>query len=126
LRYNLLFMDKLNRKSAPQLTIPFDRPVTLADLQAFQKSLKEQLLKEIKVILLDQPQPPPRKWLKNKAVAEMLGISAGTLQTLRDNGTIPHSRIGRNIYYDPRDIDKEIERRMSFGRSHMNQYLSIR
>jgi hypothetical protein len=89
------------------------RPVTQADL----KELKEELLKEIKIMIHDQPKPAKRKWLKNKAVMDLLEISSGTLQVLRDNGTIAHTRLGRNIYYDPDDIEKELQRRKANGRT---------
>jgi hypothetical protein len=91
-------------------------PVTQSDL----KELKEKLLKEIKIMLHDQPKPPKRKWLKNKAVMDLLEISPGTLQVLRDNGTIAHTRLGRNIYYDPDDIEKELQRRKAKGRTRPN------
>ncbi len=110
-------------KLVPLPQRPLFQPVTIADLDAFGKSLKTELLKEIRILLRDIPQPAKRKWLKNKAVMEMLEVSAGTLQTLRDTGVIPHSRIGKAIYYDPDDIEKEIQRRKSCGRNHLDQYL---
>lgn len=98
------------------------RPVTIADLELYCQRLKEELLKEIRVMVQDQPKPPPAKWLKNKAAAALLGISVRTLQDIRDKGIVPHSRIGRTIYYDPEDIDREIERRKGRGRHHPEFY----
>jgi len=99
-----------------------NRPVTLTDLELYALRLKVELLKEIKIMLHEQPQPPVQKWLKNKAAAAMLGISVRTLQDLRDKGIVPHSRIGRIIYYDPQDIQREIERRKGRGRHHPEYY----
>ena len=47
-----------------------------------------------------------KKWLKSKEVRNMLGISPGTLQTLRINGTIPYSKVGGVIYYDNDEIQR--------------------
>src|SRR5690606_25104046 len=46
----------------------------------------------------------PNKWLKCGEVMELLGISAGTLQDLRLNGTLPYTEVGGILYYDHREI----------------------
>ena len=45
-----------------------------------------------------------KKWLKSTEVRKLLGISPGTLQNLRINGTLPYSKIGGVIYYDHEEI----------------------
>lgn len=45
-------------------------------------------------------------WLDCIDVMQMLRISYRTLQTLRSNGTIPFSRIGKKVYYLRQDIEK--------------------
>jgi len=45
-------------------------------------------------------------WLDGQDVMNALHISPRTLQTLRDNGTIPFSRIGNKLYYRKQDILK--------------------
>jgi hypothetical protein len=40
----------------------------------------------------------------------MLGISPGTLQNLRVNGTLPYTKVGGVVYYAYEDILKVIER----------------
>jgi hypothetical protein len=92
------------------------RPVTYGDLQMLKQALKEELIQELRQLLLEQPPKPSRKWLKNKAVRDILGVSTGTLQSLRDKGILPFSRIGRHFYYDPADIDAVIEHRKGVGR----------
>jgi len=48
------------------------------------------------------------RWLDNTDVCRVLRISPRTLQTLRDNGTLPFSQIGRKIFYKPDDVQKAI------------------
>jgi hypothetical protein len=46
----------------------------------------------------------PIKWLRSKAVREMLGISDSTLQTMRINGTIPAYKLGPTWFYREEEI----------------------
>ena len=62
----------------------------------------------------EQPSPrklgeEPRAWLKSYEVRKLLGISAGTLQNLRVNGTLPYTKIGGLMYYRFEDIQKLME-----------------
>lgn len=43
--------------------------------------------------------------LDGQDIMQLLHISPRTLQTLRSNGTIPHTRLGRKIYYRRKDIE---------------------
>ena len=45
------------------------------------------------------------KWLENDDVCQLLQISKRTLQSYRNNGTLPYSQIGRNCYYRVSDIE---------------------
>ena len=45
------------------------------------------------------------KWLDNQDVCIILNISKRSLQTYRDNDTIPFTQIGHKIYYKPEDIE---------------------
>lgn len=76
--------------------------LTIEDLQDFKK----ELLQELKSLLPAQNNAIQKKWLKSKEIRSMLGISAGTLQTLRINGTIPYSKMGGVIYYDNEEIQR--------------------
>ena len=79
--------------------------ITKDDLAEF----KMQLLEEIKAIL--QPQNiKQKKWLRSAEVRKMLNISAGTLQNLRINGTLPFSKVGSIAYYDWKDIEKMMQK----------------
>ncbi len=79
--------------------------ITTEDLHEF----KLELLDDIKKLMNDKPGHPPKKWLKSNGVRELLGISPGTLQNLRINGTMPYTKIGGVIYYDYEEISKLLE-----------------
>jgi len=79
-----------------------DQLITLGDLQEF----KEDLLLSIKTIIQNNTPLPTRKWLKSYEVKKLLNISTGTLQNLRSNGTLPHTKIGGSIYYDADDLNR--------------------
>ena len=78
--------------------------VTMEDLKRFQF----EWMNELKTFFSENisSTSKPKKWLKSYEVRELLGISPGTLQNLRINGTLPYSRIGGAIYYDNDEIQK--------------------
>jgi hypothetical protein len=123
-------MQKMEELLPGQSAVTRNRLVTLEDLREFQKELKTDLKIELimafKAMIADQTQQPAKKWLKSWEVRKLLNLSPGTLQTLRDNGTIPFSKIGGIFYYDPTDIDKEIEKRKSLGRNRSGQFIPIK
>ena len=75
--------------------------ITKEDLQEFGNNLLNQIRG-----LLGQTLEQPKKWLKTYQVKNLLKISDNTLQTLRDNGTIPFTKIGGILYYSYEDINK--------------------
>lgn len=79
--------------------------ITTEDLLEF----KMELLDEIKVLLQTNSGQSIKKWLKSPEVRELLGISPGTLQNLRINGTLPYTKIGGVLYYDYQEILKVLE-----------------
>jgi hypothetical protein len=85
----------------------FERPciykeqlLTLDDLNDF----KRQMLFEIKNLLKKHVGETSKKYFKSKDVRKLLNISPGTLQNLRDNGTLPFRKLGSVFYHDPEDI----------------------
>ena len=78
--------------------------VTIEDLQ----NMKGELIEEFKKLLKEHSGQPVKKWLKSWEVRKLLGISPGTLQNLRVNGTLPYTKIGGIIFYDHNDIQKMI------------------
>ncbi len=79
--------------------------ITTEDLLEF----KMELLDDIKNLLNNQSNHT-KKWLKSPEVRELLGISPGTLQNLRINGTLPYTKIGGVLYYDYQEIMQVLEK----------------
>ncbi|MCK0159054.1 helix-turn-helix domain-containing protein [Allomuricauda sp. F6463D] len=79
--------------------------VTTKDLMEF----KLELLEDIKTLLEHNSGTANKKWLRSKEVRKLLGISPGTLQNLRVNGTLPFTRIGGVLYYEQGEIQEVLE-----------------
>ena len=91
--------------------------MTNEDLQEFE----ERLLGQMKALISGGSTEEPRKFLKSYQVKNLLKISNNTLQTLRDNGTIPFTKIGGILYYNYEDIMKVLRgevksKRISFAK----------
>lgn len=91
--------------AAPANKLFREQLITVGDLLDFKK----ELLDGIKRLLEAQATKSVRKWLKSYEVEKLLEISPGTLQTFRNNGTLPYTKIGGTIYYDPADIEKVLQ-----------------
>ncbi|HTN39351.1 MAG TPA: helix-turn-helix domain-containing protein [Arachidicoccus sp.] len=92
--------------SSNRSQVPYQTEVILSrHLQAF----KMELLFEIKQLIREQLGGPIKKWLKSHEVRKLLGVSPGTLQTLRNNGTLPSVKLGGVIYYSSDDIANTME-----------------
>ena len=83
-----------------------DQLVTLEDLDLF----REKLLCEIRQLFSLQQALPELKWLKSFENRRLLKISAGTLQSLRDNGSLRFTKVGGIIYYRYEDIQAMLSR----------------
>ncbi len=79
--------------------------ITTEDLREF----KLELLDELKQLINQQLGQPAKKWLKSPEVRELLGVSPGTLQNLRVNGTLPYTKVGGILYYDYHEIMNVLE-----------------
>jgi hypothetical protein len=77
--------------------------ITNEDLQKFRL----QLLEDLKAFV--QPPQHAKEWLKSSEVRKMLGISHGTLQNLRINGTLPFKKLGGIMFYKYDDLIKILE-----------------
>jgi len=80
--------------------------ITTEDLHEF----KIELLDDIKQLLNTQSGQITKKWLKSPEVRDLLGISPGTLQNLRINGTLPYTKVGGVLYYDYQEIMQVLEK----------------
>ena len=74
--------------------------ITKEDLQ----NLKAELLTELKQILSKPKDTAGKSWLRSGQVREMLGISPGTLQSLRIKGLLRYSKVGGSFFYKQEDI----------------------
>ncbi|MBO0341506.1 MULTISPECIES: helix-turn-helix domain-containing protein [Flavobacteriaceae] len=79
--------------------------ITTEDLREF----KIELLEDIKDLLQNEKGQRNKKWLKSNEVRDLLGISPGTLQNLRINGTLPYTKIGGVLYYEYHEIMEVLE-----------------
>lgn len=86
--------------------------ITQEDLEQF----KVELLQELKEMIGNKPaekeQPKDTRWLKSHQVQRLLGISPGTLQNLRINGTIPFTKVGGVILYSQDHIQAVMQQNM--------------
>ena len=73
--------------------------LTKEDLQQFKIELLESIEN-----LLQGKKTQEKLWLRTSEVKKLLGISSGTLQNLRINGTLSYSKIGGTRYYNYKDI----------------------
>ena len=78
--------------------------MTKSDLMEF----KSDLFRELKAFLAPE-KPTDKKWLRSSEVRKLLGISSGTLQTLRNNGTLKFTKIGGTLYYSTEAINKVLD-----------------
>lgn len=88
--------------------------LTKSDLENFKK----ELLADLADLLAKKGAAGNKKWLRTAEVRKLLGVSPGTLQNLRINGTLPYSKVDSLFYYKLEDIEKmlnEGERNGRFG-----------
>lgn len=113
-------------------------PRILADvLHEYFCQSEEPLAIKYRQRISEQPSPsgegmgegltPLEDWLPSHTVERKLGISTRTLQTLRDNGTIPFTRLGGKIYYKRSDIQRILDDAYTMSRlKNPDGYGSIR
>lgn len=84
--------------------------ITMNELMAMQVQMFK-LLQDVMAFLKARlnGQPLAQLWLDNQDVSMALHLSKRTLQTLRDNGTLPYARIQNKIYYKVMDINAMLE-----------------
>ena len=90
-----------NRANLPGVIPTRDQILTQGDLVDFKEDMLQEFKRIIKECVSGQP---GKKWLKSAEVKKLLGISHGFLQSLRDSGVLPFTKIGGSIYYDYEDI----------------------
>lgn len=83
--------------------------VTKEDLHELKEYISESVTSILKEHFSNTVKEPDLVLLKSHQVQRMLGISPGTLQNMRVNGTLPFSKVGGVIFYDKQDILNIIE-----------------
>ena len=95
-------METTQQRTKTSGTVPTrDQILTQRDLLEFKEDMLQEFKRIIKECVSGQP---GKKWLKSAEVKKLLGISHGFLQSLRDSGVLPFTKIGGSIYYDYEDI----------------------
>lgn len=84
-----------------------DQLVTIGDLENF----KQQLVAEISLLLNEKGKLQGKRWLRSSEVRQLLGISSGTLQNFRVNGTLSHTKVGGIVFYQYDEIASLMEGR---------------
>ena len=74
--------------------------------QMFEEMVRkfEQFEQKVMEICKQRNDKKLNKWMDNQEVCNFLNISPRTLQTLRDNGTLPFSQIKHKMFYKPEDV----------------------
>lgn len=101
-----------NERDTPVGGLNRDQLLTLGDLEDFKNELMDQL----KVLFKEGRQMPTKTWLRSSELKKMLGISAGTLQTLRVKGQIEYTKIGSIFFYSADAIEQTFQNGLSKGR----------
>ena len=69
---------------------------------------KNEMLQGVKDLIKGEI-PQPKKWVKSNEAKKLLECSSGTLQNLRQNGTIEFTKIGGTLYYSMESILETLE-----------------
>ncbi len=73
------------------------------------KTEMEALRKDMRKLTKTHTQRLREEWIDGQQVLFILNISKRKLQTLRDNGCLPYSRIDGKIFYRTADIERILE-----------------
>jgi hypothetical protein len=64
----------------------------------------EQFARKVELLCDRHQEKTLKQWMDNHDVCITLNISPRTLQTYRDNGTLPYSQVNHKMYYRPEDV----------------------
>lgn len=99
-------MEKKSKQSEGRSALFTHQLVTLSDLEKF----KEQILSEMRRLLVGGGSQNSKQWLKSREVRKLLDVSPGKLHAMRVSRQLCFTRIGGVIYYDRSDINKMFEK----------------
>lgn len=69
----------------------------------------KDLKARIELLRLSRAEVLRDTWIDNQDVLQTLHISKRTLQTFRDNGTLPYSKIQGKFYYKVSDVEQLLQ-----------------
>lgn len=80
--------------------------VVIIDAATFNRMLASfgELAEKVERLCRENGDMGDMEWLDSGDVCRLLDISPRTLQTMRENGTLPFSRICNKVYYRPCDV----------------------
>ena len=84
-------------------------------LDGMQNELRELLEMTENAIRRYTPIFKEEKWLDNQEVCLMMNITKRTLQTYKDKGLLPYSKLNRKNYYKLSDVQALLEARQSYN-----------
>ena len=82
------------------------------DLVIVEKQVLDELMYRIELLktkvnsLYATSGIAPQIWIDNEQAGIHLSVSKRTLQSLRDSGILPYTKIGAKVFYKPEDIEK--------------------
>ncbi|KEQ31645.1 transcriptional regulator [Pedobacter antarcticus 4BY] len=80
--------------------------ITKEDLEKFKLELFAELRRPGQKL---HKQSEQKEWLKSYEVMKLLSISPGTLQSLRNSGSLKFNKVGGLIYYKYEDVSLLVE-----------------
>ena len=85
--------------------------IVCLDARIFEEisSKLEQVAKKFSKLKKSNESDPLNNWLDKQDVCIFLHIKPRTLQTLRDNGTLAYTQIGKKIFYKKEDVESIIK-----------------
>ena len=78
-------------------------------IQLMEELSKDFTLIKEYIMIVKQSKSLNDAWMDGQEVMLLLKISKRTLQSMRDNGTLPFSRINGKFYYKTEDIQLMLE-----------------
>ena len=82
--------------------------VIILEAQEFEHMMTkiESFADEIKALLEEHIDKGTKRWISGREACRLLAISLRTLQTYRDNGTLPYTQIGHKVFFRMQDIER--------------------
>ena len=88
---------------------PVMNNIVLIQSEAYEQ-LQQSTFAYMRKLMAEEQKSPSVEWLDNDEAATLLKISKRKMQTLRDEGMLGFSQVGRHIYYSREDIDRMLQR----------------